>query len=86
MSRVQMLLEMCRFRNNHPAFDGMFELLDTLTDLRDAVAVINTPLLKQTGSDLPKIEEESESGFLEEVCGISFNIRDSSRDWYDLPY
>jgi hypothetical protein len=75
-----MLFELCCFRNNHPAFDGMFELLDTLTDIRDAIAVEHEPLKKPSAS-VRKLEEASQSGFLEDVCGISFNICDSSLNW-----
>jgi hypothetical protein len=42
---VQILFELCRFRNHHPAFNGQFQLLDTIPDIRDT-----TLLLPQTFS------------------------------------
>ena len=37
--RLQILFELCRFRNAHPAFNGTFEVLDTINDIRDSIVV-----------------------------------------------
>lgn len=37
---VQILFELCRFRNAHPAFNGTFSLLDTISDIREAVLFV----------------------------------------------
>jgi hypothetical protein len=34
---MQILFELCRFRNAHPAFNGQFKLLDTIDDIRESV-------------------------------------------------
>ena len=36
---VQIMFELCRFRNAHPAFNGTFELLDTIQDIRDSILI-----------------------------------------------
>ena len=33
---MQVLFELCRFRNHHPAFNGKFELLDTIPDIKES--------------------------------------------------
>jgi hypothetical protein len=37
---VQILFELCRFRNAHPAFNGTFSLLDTISDIRESVIFV----------------------------------------------
>jgi hypothetical protein len=37
---VQILFELARFRNAHPAFNGTFELLDTIQDIRDSILYV----------------------------------------------
>jgi hypothetical protein len=37
---MQVLFELCRFRNHHPAFNGKFELLDTVQDIKESVVLL----------------------------------------------
>lgn len=37
---AQVLFELCRFRNHHPAFNGTFELLDTIQDILDSTMIV----------------------------------------------
>lgn len=37
---VKVLFELCRFRNHHPAFNGTFELLDTVRDILDSTVLV----------------------------------------------
>jgi hypothetical protein len=39
---MQILFELCRFRNAHPAFNGQFKLLDTVDDIRESVLYLPT--------------------------------------------
>jgi hypothetical protein len=34
------LFELCRFRNHHPAFNGTFELLDTIPDIKESTVLL----------------------------------------------
>ena len=87
---MQLLFELCRFRNRHPAFDGTFELLDTLTHVQDAVTISNrtmpTAEPKEQGEQKKRDEEESsssssEDGFLEMECACKVKVADSKEDW-----
>lgn len=37
---MQVLFELCRFRNHHPAFNGTFELLDTIPDIKESTVLL----------------------------------------------
>jgi hypothetical protein len=39
---MQVLFELCRFRNHHPAFNGTFELLDTIADIKGSTVLLPT--------------------------------------------
>jgi hypothetical protein len=64
---MQLLFELCRFRNRHPAFNGTFELLDTLTHVKDAVVIGDDSL----PTDDPRDQEGS---FLNLDCGSDFQV------------
>jgi hypothetical protein len=77
-ARPQLLFELCRFRNRHPAFDGVFELLDTLTHVKDAVVIAHGSM----PSDAPAAQQDElalESGSCH-ACGVSFSVA-SDVDW-----
>lgn len=40
ISIAQVLFELCRFRNHHPAFNGEFELLDTVPDIKESTVLL----------------------------------------------
>lgn len=35
MRGLQALLDLCKFRNTHPAFNGSFEVLDAVADIKE---------------------------------------------------
>jgi hypothetical protein len=82
---LQLLFELCRFRNRHPAFDGVFELLDTLTHVKDAVVIAEHSM----PTDEPAAQQgelaraggrpaEADGGC--DACGVSSSV-DSNVDW-----
>ena len=51
---MQVLFELCRFRNHHPAFNGTFELLDTIPDIKESTVLLPPSALNPTApSPLP---------------------------------
>ena len=71
-----MLFEMCRFRNAHPAFDGTFELLDSIDSAKAAV---------QLGDDAePTDGSGAASGWLAEA-GVANNMPERSGAWCGPP-
>jgi hypothetical protein len=64
--RVQVLFELCRFRNHHPAFNGTFELLDTIPDIKESTVLIPptsyvpTPISPVAGSPTSSLESQTD--------------------------
>jgi hypothetical protein len=59
---VQVLFELLRFRNSHPAFNGTFQLLDTVCDVVKTSAIVSRAASAATLSDIRKMVEESDHG------------------------
>lgn len=91
---LQLLFELCRFRNRHPAFDGTFELLDTLTHVRGAVTISDRTMPTATpheqDAQLQRDEDEREEkkeqngGWLAHECGCKAQVLESKEDWCGL--
>ena len=47
---MQILFELSRFRNAHPAFNGTFELLDTINDIRESILYVPAETIPATAS------------------------------------
>ena len=69
---MQALFELCRFRNAHPAFNGTFELLDTVDRVRAVVRMGDAANPANCG--------DVKSGFLSEI-GIKHNDADEHGVW-----
>ena len=76
---------MCRFRNRHPAFDGTFELLDTLTDVRSSVTMSDRAMPSDgPGMETLKTAQDKSKfngDFMKHMCGSNFSVTDSKVDW-----
>lgn len=69
---LQVLFELCRFRNHHPAFNGTFELLDTIQDILDSTVIVpgsspegpGTTPIPMPGADAPPRLDRADTGDL----------------------
>lgn len=67
-----MLLELCRFRNAHPAFDGTFVLYDTMDSAKSVLDVGDSAAAPG--------EDDIEQGLLTDL-GVSANQPDRRGVW-----